>query len=172
MKSPPEVIEAFAAFPQLVSTKQIAAATGRSIPGVQNWVSLPGFPGSPSREGRTKLRDKDAVLAWYLKQPFASTDRRGPRGLAEAARNAAPHRDRLTDAETARALKVTPATVRYYANTYTPESSAAPFPEADEDGRREWVAVRDWLLRYSRSGRPVSTSAGLGPALKPGSRTA
>ncbi|WP_372412546.1 hypothetical protein [Streptomyces luteireticuli] len=147
MKSPRDVEKAFAELPQRITTKQIAQATGRTTAGVGNWINnkklgFPGPSGPPS--GRTQLRDRDEVLAWYIKQPFSGTERRGPRDVTAAARSARPERTRLSVAEIAGILQVSPRAVQYH---MTPERDTDPFPPADAHGDREWAAVRAWLLR-------------------------
>lgn len=146
----PEVEAAFAALPSRITRKQIADATGRGVSGVQNWINhQPTFPAPVDAEGRTQLRDRDQVLAWYL-QTFAGTERRGPKAksdtAADRARAAVPPRSRLSMTELAGALKLERVMPYTWAVSAGPDSPD-PFPPADVAGRREWAAVRAWLLR-------------------------
>ncbi|MYZ37923.1 MULTISPECIES: hypothetical protein [unclassified Streptomyces] len=150
MKSRQEVTEAFAALPEDITTRDIADATGRGVPGVQNWITHDStFPGeSAPRKGRTKFRNNAKVLEWYLKQPFASDDRLGPRAMSETARQVQPELERMNIKELADALKVTPAAVRHHITANQPGTCVDPFPAAGDDGKRSWPQVRSWLLRH------------------------
>ncbi|MFF8994467.1 hypothetical protein ACF09H_31995 [Streptomyces sp. NPDC014983] len=150
MKSRQEVIDAFAELPEHITTRDIANATGRGVPGVQNWITHdPTFPGeSAPRKGRTRYRSNPKVLAWYLEQPFAGDDRFGPRALGAIARQVRPELERMTVTELAKVLGVTPAAVRHHITNNQPGECTDPFPEADEFGKRSWPQVRSWLLRH------------------------
>lgn len=150
MKSRQEVIEAFAELPEDITTRDIAGATGRTVPAVQNWITHdPKFPGeSAPRSGRTKYRSKEKVLEWYLEQSFSGEDRFGPRAMGETARHVQPDLDRMNIKELADVLKVTPAAVRHHITANPPGECADPFPETGEDGKRSWPQVRSWLLRH------------------------
>ncbi|MFJ3182378.1 hypothetical protein ACIPJN_28880 [Streptomyces sp. NPDC086796] len=150
MKSRQEVIKAFAELPEDITTRDIAGATGRGVPGVQNWITHDKtFPGeSAPPRGRTKYRSKTKVLEWYLKQPFAGDDRPGPRAMSQTARQVQPELERMNIKELAGVLGVTPAAVRHHITANQPGECADPFPAADDDGRRPWPQVRSWLLRH------------------------
>ncbi|MEV7157225.1 hypothetical protein AB0N77_21795 [Streptomyces misionensis] len=150
MKSRQEVIAAFAELPEHITTRDIANATGRGVPGVQNWITHdPTFPGeSAPRKGRTRYRSNAKVLAWYLEQSFADDDRFGPRALGAIARQVRPELERMTVTELAKVLGVTPAAVRHHITNNQPGECTDPFPEADEFGKRSWSQVRSWLLRH------------------------
>ncbi|WP_446046016.1 hypothetical protein [Streptomyces olivaceus] len=150
MKSRQEVIEAFAELPEDVTTRDIAGATGRGVPGVQNWITHDKtFPGeSAPPKGRTKYRSKAEVLKWYLKQPFAGDDRLGPRAMGQTARQVQPELERMNIKELADVLGVTPAAVRHHITANQPGECADPFPAAGDDGKRSWPQVRSWLLRH------------------------
>lgn len=149
MKSRQEVIEAFAELPENVTTPDIARATGRSVPGVQNWIThYKTFPGeSAPPEGRMKYRGKTKVLEWYLKQTFAGDDRLGPRAMSQTARQVRPALERMKIKELADVLGVTPAAVRHHITANRPGECADPFPAAGDDGKWSWPQVRSWLLR-------------------------
>ncbi|WP_217226041.1 hypothetical protein [Streptomyces anulatus] len=150
MKSRQEVIKAFAELPEEVTTRDIAGATGRGVPGVQNWITHDKtFPSAPApAQGRTKYRSKAEVLEWYLKQSFAREDRFGPRAMTETARQVQPELERMNIKELSGTLGVTPAAVRHHITANRPGECSDPFPEAGDDGKRAWPQVRSWLLRH------------------------
>ncbi|MFG2211944.1 histone-like nucleoid-structuring protein Lsr2 [Streptomyces sp. NPDC048638] len=160
MRNITEVRNAFEKLPQHVTTTQIAEATDRTH--VHNWVKDPTFPGEVDRKGRTVLRDRDAVLDWYVEQPFAQTDRRsGPGNVNARVLNAHPTQVMMGSAALADLLDLTRRAVNKYADRY-PAESADPFPLADPDGNRSWSEVRAWFLRKSdpmptagKSGKPA-----------------
>ncbi|MEY9840690.1 hypothetical protein [Streptacidiphilus sp. EB103A] len=158
MKDPDDVRAAFAALPARVTLEQVAEATGRTLKSVQtNWASAEDFPPGdrgPARRQRHDRdtdrglrRDRDAVLAWYLRQPLAGPARPGGNRAADRAR-ALPAPDvEMSTGQIAETLGLTPAAVAsYYVGVYGPDSRA-PFPPADPRGLRRWPAVRDWFLR-------------------------
>ncbi|MEU3904189.1 hypothetical protein AB0F20_10255 [Streptomyces goshikiensis] len=163
MKSLDEVKAAFALLPERVTLKQIADATDRELDSVRNWVydKTADFPKDvpPPGPRGTKLRDRDAVLAWYEAQPFAAQDTTigGPRNIAETARRARPRHAKMDTKDLARTLGITVRGVNYYAAAYTPEKSENPFPAADENGQRDWPAVRSWILENAERDRKPST---------------
>lgn len=164
MKSLDEVKAAFALLPQRVTLKQIADATDRELDSVRNWVydKTAGFPPDvpPPGDRGTKLRDRDEVLSWYENQPFAATEEgstpSGPRNVAETARRARPRHAKLDTKDLARTLGITVRGVNYYAATYSAEKSENPFPEPDEQGQRDWPAVRTWILENAERDRKPS----------------
>jgi hypothetical protein len=145
MKNIEEVRAAFAKLPERVTAAQIADATGRSH--IHNWVADATFPGEIDRKGRTIYRDRDAVLAWYVDQPFARADRSGPRDLTTKVRAAQTTQVLLDSLELADLLGLTRRAVNKYAERYPAGQVADPFPPADLDGKRSWSQVRAWLLR-------------------------
>ncbi|MFF9785648.1 hypothetical protein [Streptomyces nigrescens] len=150
MKSLDEVRAAFAKLPPDVTAKEIAEATGRAH--IWNWSDptkgFTGFPAPKEPVSRPPVRDRDAVLEWYEKQPFAQPDRRGPRDLTDAIRAARPTTSHLSASELAKVLGITRRAVNKYADRYTPDKTTDPFPQADSEGTRSWSAVRAWLLRH------------------------
>jgi hypothetical protein len=147
MKNIEEVREAFARLPERVTSAQIAEATGRSH--IHNWTPDPTFPGEVDRKGRTIYRDRDAVLDWYVEQPFARTDRSGPRDLHSTVLSVQPTRVLLDSGELGDLLGLTRRAVNKYADRYPAGEVADPFPPTDYDGKRSWSQVRAWLLRKS-----------------------
>jgi hypothetical protein len=128
---------------------------------VNNWVSHgEGFPEPVENDETAALiqerahergadpeyRDRKAVLTWYLNQPF-SVARRGPKDTVALALAAVPKATRLSVAQLTTELGLKEKkTVYYWAQT--PESRPGdPFPPADSGSKREWAAVRSWLLR-------------------------
>ncbi|MFB8406788.1 hypothetical protein [Streptomyces sp. NPDC055912] len=150
MKTTDEVIKAFAELPSEITAKQIAEATGRTH--IHNWTdTTKGFEGFPEArlDGRTAYRDKQAVLEWYLNQPFAQPTRRGPRDLTDAVRTANPGKTHLGASQLGELLGISRRAVNKYADHYSPEKTSDPFPAADSEGMRSWSLVRAWLLRHS-----------------------
>jgi hypothetical protein len=150
--SPHALRQAFAELPSQITVIEIAAVTGRTETGVQNWVdSYEDFPPVVGRRNRFHLRDRHRVLKWLLNHPnLLDENRRGPQDVGKRARAARPSSELLTVKETAEALGVTREAVQYYASSFTPETTNDPFPPATRQGRasiRSWPAVRSWLLR-------------------------
>ncbi|WP_086882852.1 hypothetical protein [Streptomyces rhizosphaericus] len=146
MKPFEEIRESFALLPRTIDVGQIAEATGRKPLSVRNnWIyGGTGFPAGG--EGRY---DRDAVLDWIARQPFARADRpSGPRGLAARASQVPPLALRLSITEIAEILDVNRRTVDYHVGRNRPENTDDAFPAADIEGLRAWPEVRSWFLRH------------------------
>lgn len=154
---------AFAKLPERITLNDISRSTGRTLHSVRNWAyddqQFPEFPPALSPPGPrgVKYRDRDAVLEWLLRQAFITDDNAaGPQAIAERARRARPRKVKMTTRELGGVLGVTVRAVNYYAKQYSAEKTDDPFPEPDENGEREWQAVRTWLLRHASSERQPS----------------
>ncbi|GGU38993.1 Lsr2 family DNA-binding protein [Streptomyces violascens] len=147
MRNIAEVRKAFKKLPKHVTTTQIAEATDRTH--VHNWVKDPAFPGEVDRKGRTVLRDRDAVLDWYVAQPFAQTAKRsGPSNVNARVLAVRPTQVLMDSIALGDLLGLTRRAVNKYAERY-PSGSTDPFPLANPDGQRSWSQVRAWFLRKS-----------------------
>ncbi|OEV11526.1 hypothetical protein [Streptomyces nanshensis] len=143
--TPDEVTERFRRLPGRVTTKQIADATGRGVQAVQYWIDNLDVPEVVETQGRTNLRDRDAVLEWYLDQKMARHSKRGPQGATDVARALRPTRLRLSMSELADELGLAnPRALYFKIKAADPQD---PPPPEDANGRREWAAMRSWLLR-------------------------
>ncbi|MER6913938.1 hypothetical protein ABT354_19885 [Streptomyces sp. NPDC000594] len=165
-----DVLKAFDELPDRITNSDIAKATGRTIHGVRNWIyqpeKYPGFPGEDPPPGPrgTAYRKRDDVRAWYEENfPEDSTGPTGPTGIAETARRARPRHARMDSRELARILNITPRGVNYYATAYSPERSDNPFPQADDNGERDWKEVRAWIIdnaeRERKAPKPTTRDA-------------
>ncbi|MFE7135901.1 hypothetical protein ACFVIM_34125, partial [Streptomyces sp. NPDC057638] len=165
-----EVLKALDKLPDRITNGDIAKATGRTIHGVRNWIyqtdKYPGFPDEdpPAGPRGTAYRKRDDVRAWYEENfPEDSTGPTGPTGIAETARRARPRHARMDSRELARILNITPRGVNYYATAYSPERSDHPFPQADENGERDWKEVRAWIIdnaeRERKAPKPTTRDA-------------
>lgn len=165
MKPINEVRTAFAELPPKITNKQIADATGLTLHGVRNWVYdkelFADFPPELPETGPrgVKFRDRDLVLTWIVDRFGGEDTASGPRDVAEAARRARPRRAKMDSKDLARTLGISVRGVNYYASAYSSEKTDTPFPEPDENGERDWPAVREWILHNAeRERKPSKTS--------------
>lgn len=150
-----QVRAAFESLPAKVTIADIAAATGRTEYGVRNWVNQKKdpFPAPTPESGRTHYRDRDAVLAWYEKQPFATeAGRQGPGRTRHTVSTAVPVAPRMTRKQLADTLGVIVEAIAGHIRKHPP-GSETPFPSPGSDGLLDWEEVKAWFLQRASAPR-------------------
>ncbi|MEY9839441.1 hypothetical protein [Streptacidiphilus sp. EB103A] len=151
------VRQAFADLPAFVDVQQIADATGRTRYAVHNWILEAGFPAAvpdpalteeqaaelSTRGGELRFRDRDAVLAWY-EDRFPDEQVFGPGDSAQAALSMDVRLERVSVRKLAELFGVTLKGAYLWTEA---DLGSDPFPPVDDTARREWAAVRSWMLR-------------------------